>query len=633
MTMRKLAIFLFGVMFLWSVPTLAEVITLPSDQWLEWVHRDGIVMAGSWEALPFRVRRDGANRYTPTPDQQAAWDREHSPEMIEQLKSLGVNFIMMHCYKGLGLAAEKESMADAVQFSRLCHKANVKVGVYNYSGSFLWEPFFKEVPQAKDWILLDETGNPITYNSRTSYRYSWNRNHPQAVAFYRNLVKFAVEEVKTDLIHFDNYHASAGFDAQSVQDFRKYLRATFSPDQLKQAGIDANSVLPPKKQAPPNLLKFAWRDFECSYLANSYLDMSRYARSLRKDILMECNPGGVPRTTRPPVDQARILPGGEAFWDESSTSGWKNGKLTTRIRTYKVGRLMDNMAFSYITSPLEAAESMAFNHPDCLGCICWFEYGNIVVKPSSKQPPNPQLKPYIRFFHARRDLFRGADVVADVAILRSFPSQVFAPPEYQEMNAAVEDELIARRIPFQIIYDQHLRNLKRWPALVLAGCVAMSDSQIDAVEAFVRDGGKLCIVGPVATHDEWMKPRDRKVFTDLPTNAVAYVDNTAGAIPALDKLCGNAYSFMANCPGQVCTELTRQTNRVLVHMVNYNPDQPIDNINVQVRIPQGRRPETILVADPEQSTDIKVPFERDADLVRFTVPRLSVYAVASVQIN
>jgi len=107
--------------------------------------------------------------------------------MIEKLKGLGVNFVMMHCYKGAGLVAEQQSMADAVKFAKLCHDASLHVGVYTYSGAFLWEPLFKEVPQASHWVLLDANGKPQTYGSAT-YRYYWNRNHPEAQAFYRKIV-------------------------------------------------------------------------------------------------------------------------------------------------------------------------------------------------------------------------------------------------------------------------------------------------------------------------------------------------------------------------------------------------------------------------------------------------------------
>ncbi len=38
----------------------AEPLTMPLEQRPDWLQRDGIVMAGSWEPLLFRVRRDGS---------------------------------------------------------------------------------------------------------------------------------------------------------------------------------------------------------------------------------------------------------------------------------------------------------------------------------------------------------------------------------------------------------------------------------------------------------------------------------------------------------------------------------------------------------------------------------------------
>ena len=49
-------------------PVGAETLTLPPDKRPEWLARDGIVMAGSWEPLVFRVRRDGKD-YVPTAEQ------------------------------------------------------------------------------------------------------------------------------------------------------------------------------------------------------------------------------------------------------------------------------------------------------------------------------------------------------------------------------------------------------------------------------------------------------------------------------------------------------------------------------------------------------------------------------------
>lgn len=619
-------------------PVGAETLTLPLDQRPNWLARDGIVMAGSWEPLVFRVRRDGKD-YVPTAEQRNGYQREHGPETLARLKALGVNFVMMHCYKGAGLKAEQESMDDAVRFSKRCHDAGLRVGVYNFSGAFLWEPFFKEMPQAEDWVVLDAQGNRTTYGD-AGYRYYWNRNHPDAEAFYRQLVRFAVEEIRADLIHFDNYTVGPGYDACSIERFRQYLRATFSAEQLAAMGVnDVRSARPPAADAP-ELLRRAWSDFCCGSLADSYHAMSRYARSLRPDVLLECNPSGVGSGIRPPVDHGRLLAGGEAYWVESGRIGYHDGRLVSRIPNYKVGRAMNNLTFDYTLTPLEMAESMAFNL-DCLGCICWFEYGKIVAMPGVTEPMSPRLEPFIRFFHERRELLRQARVVADVAVLRSFPSQVFGGPKCSALTARAEDLLIANRACFQILHDHQLEDLSRFRVLLLAGCVAMGDRQVEAIRRFVASGGRLCVIGPLATHDQWMLPRPKPALDDLPASAVVRAEEQGDWWAAVRQACGEPLSLSIQgvngtgaheAPDGLCAELTEQPGRRLVHLVNFRDDGPIRNLAVTVQLPRGTQATGVRLASPEHRPDLPLEHETKAGVVRFTVPEITTYEIAVVDV-
>ena len=630
--------FICGSVTLLFVPLLhAEPLTLPPEKRPEWLRRDGIVMAGSWEPLMFRVRRDGTS-YTPTPEQLEGWKREHSPEMVARLKALGVNFVMIHCYKGAGLEAERQSMADAVAFSKLCHDAGLRVGVYNYSGAFMWEPFFKEVPHAKDWVVLDAAGKPLPYGRTAAYRYYYNRNHPDAEAFYRKLVRFAVEEIKTDLVHFDNYAIGPGYDANSVARFRRYLAGTFAPQQLAAMGVRDTSKTQPPAPNSPELLRRAWQDFSCQSLSESYRAMGQYARSLRPDVLVECNPGGVGTAIHAPIDHGRILPGGDAYWVESGRVGYRDGKLISRIRNYTAGRAMGNMTFDYTLTPLEMAESMAFNL-DCLGCLCWFEYGKIVAMPGSSDAVSPLLEPYVRFFHKRRDLFRGAEVVADIAVLRSFPSQAFGGPEYSALTARVEELLIENQACFQIIYDHQLADLKRYGVLVLAGCVAMSDRHVEQVRRYVASGGRLCVIGPLATHDQWMMPRPKPALDDLPAATVVRVDEKGDWLGVIRRACGGTLSLSIRGPDQreapagLCAELTEQPDRRLVHLVNYRGDGAVKDVTVAVRVPAGRRVKRVTLASPEHEADRPSPFREESGMVRFRVPAIGVYEIAVVDLE
>lgn len=644
--MRRLYLVVFSLVVTFASVGLAETLTLPRDRRPRWLSEEGLVMAGSWEPLPFRVRRDGSPGFTPTAEQQAAYEREHSPEMIERLKVLGVNFVMTHCYKGGGLNLERQGMADAAAFAKRCHEAGLHVGTYTFSGAFLWEPMFQENPQAAGWVLQHEDGKPITYGS-AAYRYFWNRNHPDAVDFYKELVRFAVNDIRVDLVHLDNYTWGPGYDDCSVERFRRYLAETFTPEQWRLMGLArADEAEPPKNDHPNAFLRRAWQDFCCRSLTESYHDMGRYARSLRKDVLMECNPGGLRAKIYPPVDHGRLLEGGEAIWNEGFIGGLQYGKLQTGIPTYKLARRMDNMVFRYVRNPMQMAEAMAFNL-DCLGCLCWFEYGEISDYPGAHgKPLDPATARFVKFYRTRRELFRDTHVVADVAVLQSFPSQVFGPADFAGLTTRAVDELIAGRTCFQIICDQHLVELDRYRVLVLAGCGAMSEEQAAHVRRFVDAGGRICVVGPLATHDEWMFPREKPLLTDLPSERVVRVETGENVAQAVDRVLEQQPSLRISIQGSkpeapaneqkllgVCAELTERSDQQFVHLVNYRGDDHVNEIAVQLRIPDDRRVKEVILASPGRERDLPVTHASEGGFVTFAVPRLDVYEVAVISIE
>ena len=628
------------------------VANLPPDRRPEWLRREGLVMAGSWEQMLFRVRRgrrgdtppeweaaNGGRDYRPTPQQVAAWNHERSDEMIAQLKQLGVNFIMMPIHKGAGMVAERHDMQDVVEWIERCHRAGMHVGVYADSGTVLWELFFQEKPEARDWLLRGSDGQPILYNRAQPYRYRYNRRHPQAHQYYLDVLRFAIEEAKADLIHMDNYLHPPGTDPCSARLFREYLSKTFTSKELADMGVanleQVPAVPPAGKGTADSMLRRAWLDFACEFLAESYRLRCEYAHSLRPDILMECNPHGVVARPRPPMDHLRLVRFGEAFWDEArgpDYAGYRKGSLHTRIRSYKVARLLNNMVFCKTGTPLDLAESMAFNF-DCLGCICFFEYGIVRRRPYVAESVLPESMPLIRFYNKRRDLFRDGRVIADVAVLRSFPSQVFAEAESALLANRVEQQLIESRVPFQIIGERNLGNLADYRVLALAGCVALSDRQIAQIGQYVADGGRLCIIGPVATHDEWMRPREKPGLADLPAERAVRIEATGNILTAIRRTCGQPFSLETTGAESVglCAETIRQDRRLLVHLVNYRSDQVFEAVTATVCIPKGQKATAVRLASPQHAEDLALPFKQHGNIVEFQVPRVSLYEIAVVQ--
>ena len=457
---------------------LPAPLTLPRASRPAWLAEEGIVMAGDWEPLLFRARRDnfaafqnhnGSDRgFAYTPEQLAAYRNEHSPQMLMELKALGVNFIMTHCYKGGGFQAERPGMEDAKRLSESAHRGGMRVGVYVSSGTNMIELIRKEHPESVEWEVLDSNGKPITYGSAT-YRHYFDRNNPAWQAHLRPIIRYAVEDIKTDLLHFDNYIVGPGFDRNSVERFRQFLAGKYKPSDFGLT--DFAAVQPPKKPADDPKLYRAWADFAAYSTAKSLYDMGSYARSLRPDVLMELN-AGLDGRSGSPIDLGRILRYSDACWNEVRAPGvGRDGKLQTHIPAYKAAQAMDNIVFGYITCPLEAAESLAYN-TDCLGCIAWFEWGKIVDRPGSKQPISAAVLPYVRFFHEQRPYYRDARRIADVAMLRSFASHVFAPGAYK-CSAAMEQKCIEAKVPWAAVYDHQLESLDRVPCLSVVGAEAL----------------------------------------------------------------------------------------------------------------------------------------------------------------
>ena len=659
-------------------PALAEgpaVANLAQDRRPEWLRREGLVMAGSWEQMTFRVRRgrrgdtppeweaanDGRD-YRPTPQQVEAWRRERSDETIERLKRLGVNFVMIPAYKGAGMVAERNDMEDVVEWAGRCHKAGLHVGVYADSETLLWELFFKEKPEATDWLVRQQNGEPRLYSRSQPFRYIYNRLHPDAHQYYLDVLRFAITEVEADLIHMDNYLRPPGTEACSARLFREYLHKTFSAEELAAMGAANLEAVAPAPTGPPDdMLRRAWLDFSCEFLAESYRRRCEFARSLRSDVLMECNPHGVLDRVYPPKDHFRLVRFGEAFWDEArgpDPSGLKGGELRTRIRSYKVARLLGNMVFCKSGTPLELAEAMAFNL-DCLGCICFFEYGIIRRRPYTPEGVPPESMPMIRFYKERRDLFRDGRVVADVAVLRSFPSQAFGDAKTAVLANRVEQELIENRVPFQILGDRNLlvaapathenarigahgahmlqrktlKDLGRHAVLVLPGCPALSDEQIAQIRRYVAEGGRLCLFGPAATHDEWMRPREEPGLGELPADRVVRADGSGDYLEAIRRACGRPFTLEVAGVEQIglCAELIEQPGRRLVHLVNYRSDQPAENVALEIHLPPGRKATGVRLAGPHHADDLDLPFEQQGDVVHFRVPQVGIYEIAVVR--
>ncbi|HUU27752.1 MAG TPA: alpha-amylase family protein [archaeon] len=496
----------------------------------QWWLEHGICLAGNWEPLVFRVRRG------PIPtNYRARYEYEHSPEAVLGLKACGVNMIITHFYKGLGLENEAEDLAWTKKLAGMLHKNGMFVGAY--IGSTLFnENLYREIPQSESWKQTDLSGETIKYSAsqyfrdRADFTLQGYREHIKAI------VTRAIKEYGMDLIHFDNFNSmfssQAGLTENIRQLFRQYLDDKYTPEERKEllGFSDVSLVSPPRLAGSPmspvtDPLAQEWTYFRVEAMTGYVRELSEHIHALNPQVVMETNPLGLSGRNRPyegGMDHAHILPYTDIFWSEDPDHACyypESNRLVSKIRSYKLARHFGNALFSYSNNPLEIAEAMAFNRM-CLGDV---GYRNLENWPesldldddyrysSSVETLDSAIKAanrkYMQFFHEHKELFRGLEVLADVGVMRDFESLTFGGWVPYLATIQAEQVLIQNRVPFTLLFHQDWEHLEDYRIVVLAAQENLSDKEIGRLKDYMERGGSLAVAGSTGAYDERRRMR------------------------------------------------------------------------------------------------------------------------------
>lgn len=634
---------------------------IPRPAWL----RNGLVMAGGWEPVLFMVRRGCGGG----PSFVRQYLRQYSVASLRRLKAAGVNLVTLNFFKGAGLKAEKADMNRAIRTAKAAHRLGLKVGVY-LGDTILFESFLVEYPEAESWTQVAADGKPVWYNKNQTFRRRWCRNNPAYAEFMKEIIRLAVERADADLLHFDNYmHWPEPQGCHCVvccQQFRDFIAKRYTPKMRRERfGFEVvDAILPPQYGEGPVELKIIqnpliqeWIDFRAWRNAEIYAELASYAHSLKSDITVECNPGGIWCDNRVwhAVDHERLLRAGEAFWNEEAFPGLhEDGKLVTRIRSMKMARKMDQTMFCYSApghnnreAELAMAEALAFNQ------------GNLAYVDSmaGNNLKEPVIGKYINFLRKNRGLYCDTVSCARLAVLRSYASLAYNSIDTNLAVRALEQLLIEARIPFDIIFESHLAGAGRdYDVLALANAEAMPEAKIQEVRRFVAAGGALLATGNTSLFNEhrWRRDdfaladvfgvscpktslaascrsmrkfgrgqcvylpeimlgaseqlNDKKGFWNQPTNAREIFE-------CLQWLEGDRWVARVNAPSGILTEYLAQParRRLFAHLVNYAVEKEPGDVIVRINRRRMPRVDRVWTLSPNWPKIKKLDLEKHAD--------------------
>jgi len=425
-----------------------------------------------------------------------------------------------------------------------------------------------------------------------------------------------------------------------------------------------------------------WVDFRCQLMADALRQISEYAKSLNPEVAVEINPGGLNgenHTWMAGVDHTRVLKFTESFWSEEIN--WPayhaDGRLVSRIRSYKLARAYKNvlLASNLANDPVALAESLAFNQT--IGCV-------------GLDSLMPETLKYIEFYRRNRDLYLESEDVAPVAVFRSYASLTYHHAHAQLSAILAEQALIQSRIPFALVFDEHLRNLADYKVLILPNSECLSDEQISLIRRYVDGGGGLVVTEQTGLYDEWRRVRTQPGLSGLVEGQlsgseyqeevksqlnspvagvrkqagrgrVAYLPSLQfdGALPppepyftitnrfwkrpnnwqdiidAVNWAAGDPIPITVDGPEYLAANYTCQprNRRYLIHLVNYNATRIPSLADIQVRVAPSRNEKTIRVTlyTPDSNNAQPLDFSNDGYSATFTVPELRTYALIAVQ--
>lgn len=657
-------------------------------QWL----RDGIVASSDMEALTFVLRRGGESN-----DAVEQWRAQRTEASVRKLKDAGVNFAIINFQKGAGFKAESEDIAVTREFTKAAHKYGIKVAGY-VGASMMYETLFEEEPDARNWRQVDEFGNPIYYTADQTFRYMACRNNPGYRAFLRKAVRMGIQDVKLDVIHFDQMQwwpepHSCRCSYCRAQ-FREFLEKRYSDPKLARLRFgftNFSAVIPPPYgiHEPPvhlpdlhNPMMQEWAEFRAWSLARDFTELGNYVHELNPNAAMIGNPTMNLESTvgfMYGVDPQQLFATADGIWTEEANlpEYTSDGRLVSQIRSYKAARTMEKPLFHWqdlmgyapyqaTSIALRFAESLAYDDAN-LGVLAGGDAGG--------NDPSPVVRRYVNFFHSNLSSLRHTTELADVAILRSFPSTEFNPSHSLFNTVLFEQSLIQSKIPFGLIFDRQLSELSKYKVLVLADQDALSDRQLELIRKFVKNGGGLVATGDTSLLTDWRTRREKLGLADLlgidlpplgtapnrtierkfgkgrvvyipridavtpapPAMMNYYVRNELWKLPrnyadliaAVRWAAADNFSATVDAPLWVTAELADQesSHTRLLHLVNFKVDEPVQNVAVTVRIPQGFKLRDAVLVDPDAPGARTIDARMRQGIASLTIPQLNAYGL------
>ncbi len=538
------------------------------------------------------------------------WYGQQSIDLLEQAR---INWIWVTWSVGFSHQAEQQQRELLKPFIARCHARGIHVTAYMSMANMFWESMFQDEPRSKDWLQVDEDGNPVPYGAAEliykvgTRRYLACLNHPQWQAYLLQRVDCALD-AGADGLFYDNMFTECR--CPRCQD----AFATFCQETLgKEYAIPRGAVVW-GKETPPGMsaeetkrLRQTWFLYRNQVYEHIHHLVAERAHTRRPQTLVygNCNTG---------YDTFAFPSNNAIFTEDGREPGLAEGKLVCNaglLRALRaasrgwrpvtlehgLGRGPNTMSRYTPMTPRKHKIALAECAMHQAACAITPE-GHFLNHLFFRQPEGMEnwqaISDYNRFLEEREEYFADCESAADICVITN---DGLAPLEENDHCQRVNllNALAQAGLFFDVLLagDMTLEKLRRYRLVILPEVKYLRQDMTDLARRYAEDGGDVISAG--ATEPEGLISEIRK-------RASAPVVEIKG-------------------PPHVLYTLFRQPqrNRYLLHLLNY-ADEPIGNLKVVLRGELANCRAQFISPDPGPAASWKPGGE-------LTIPRLDIYGL------
>ncbi|MFA7174750.1 MAG: hypothetical protein WC340_15335 [Kiritimatiellia bacterium] len=534
-----------------------------------------------------------------------------------------------------------------------------------------------------EWLQTTKDGKPLLYYTydQADFYPAFKINHRFAACWHTEgwrtwlleVVRF-VARTGCDGVFVDNGRSQRSFSPAALGAFRTHLKTRYSAEQAKELlGINdlETAVFPDARAA--TLAACELQRFWCATTREQMAAIKRVGtQTLGREFILFPNGGNAAalqeglRETDFVMFEKSVGPYGthpglvlHPVFDGMNLRAINDNlfeylfvrSLRARVRPIILTRGGYPRSIPHLEMNIDVARlGMA-------ECAAFSGGGGFLLRPKF-DVFHDALNGYREFVESHPELYAGLLPWADSVIL--------ALPEQDWLGNPAHLAAVKRLTP--VVADAHVRfefasesRLDADPyaeARVVGACnvAVMADRHLQALASFVAEGGTLLVSGALADKDAFLGARAK---LPAPLDQLAGLADGQAATAGRGSLVRHeSEEAFAAFLGESGVKLTRadksstesirlstyrspDRSRVVVHLVNYLvplgaaplPVEEVQELTVDLPLPQGQRLTGFRVLSPDHSEPVKAVLKAEDNRIKIRIPRLRIYAVVELELD